>query len=227
MRNWLAALVLCCAANNTLAAQQITPSEQVISVQTDGSVELSSSGRAVFKNLLLPDAKLAENWLSAHLLQQRIAVDSSNVDRYARKQIISGQEAEMLRAGVAMIYASDGEIPANWQAAEAAARNAKTGIWASGEVLLAAENMADHLGEFHLVEGTVQAIYESKSATYLNFGKDWHDDFSITIPAKARRSMKPLLQQIKVGDRLRVRGGITQENGPMIKLLHAENLEKI
>lgn len=92
-------------------------------------------------------------------------------------------------------------------------------------ILISAENAAQHIGEFYVVEGKITKIYEGKSATYINFGDDWHTDFSVMIQAKHRRSMKALLSGLKAGDRVQVRGFIYEENGPMIALSHSDNIE--
>jgi hypothetical protein len=131
----------------------------------------------------------------------------------------------MLQAGVAITYASEEETPDSWRAAETTARTAKRGVWSDASFVLTPENAAQHISAFHVVEGTVTRIYEAKAATYINFGQDWHSDFSITIPGKIRRSMKDALLQLKPGSTIRVRGYITQENGPMVKLLKPDNLE--
>ncbi len=225
MRALVAALLFCCSLWPVLAAAKLTVTERVIAVLPDGSVQLETSGKAVFQNILFIDPKLAENWLAEHVLQQRIGIETGEEDRYGRMQIISDVEEKMLQAGVAIIAASEGDISASWRSAEAAARQAKRGVWANKDLLLTPDQAAAHINEFHVVEGKITRIYEAKTATYLNFGKDWHTDFSITIPAKLRRSMKDVLVGLHEGSFVRVRGGIYDENGPMIKLTHADTLE--
>lgn len=133
----------------------------------------------------------------------------------------------MLRDGVSILYASAEGIPTSQRVAEAAARAAKRGVWVNDSLTITPEKALELKGGFHLVEGTITRIYEGKSATYLNFGEDWQSDFSITIAPKLRRSMKTFLAHLKAGDRVRVRGSIIEENGPMIRLNHADNIEAI
>ncbi len=225
MRLLLAALLFCCAANSALAAAKPVPTERVIAVLPDGSLQLQTSGKAVLENILLPDAKLAESWLAAHALQQEIDVDADDKDRYGRVQFTSSIEEKMLHDGVALLYVSNGEVPDSWHAAEAAARKAGSGVWANKNLLLSPDALAQHESEFHVVEGTIKHIYEGKTATYLNFGADWHTDFSVTIPAKNRRRMQEVLDTLHEGSTVRVRGMVYEENGPMMKLTNAENLE--
>ena len=190
-------------------------------------MQLETSGKAVFANIIAPDAQRIDYWLSERVLQHDIPVIVRGEDRYGRSIITSNLESEMLRDGVAMIYATDGDIPADWWASERAARAQGGGVWSVKERVLTPENAAAHIGKFALVEGTVKRIYTSKSATYINFGDDWHSDFSVTIPGKTRRNMKDTLGAIKPGTRLSVRGMLYEENGPMIKLMSAENLVRL
>ena len=133
----------------------------------------------------------------------------------------------ILREGVAITYATGDAVPARWRAAEAQARSAKRGIWANDTLTITPEKALETTGGFYVVEGVITRIYEGKEGSYLNFGEDWHKDFSIAISPKLRRSMKVFLSTLNAGDRIRVRGSIVQENGPMIRLNHADNLEKL
>jgi len=223
------ALLFCCSINPAQAAETKLLRERAVAVLPDGSVQLAQTGKAVFASTIAPDADMANSWLAAHLLQQEISFAAMGTDRYGRALIISELQEKMLRDGVILIYASAGDIPASWRAAEASARAAKRGVWGDPALalLLTPETALKTMAGFHIVEGTITRIYEGKSATYLNFGEDWHSDFSITIAAKQRRSMKAFLADLKAGDRVCVRGSIVEENGPMIRLNHPDNLERL
>ena len=220
----LIGFMLCCSAPTLYAAENAAAIERVVAVKPDGSLVLSRSGNVVLANILFPDAPRAEAWLAEHVLQQEIHVTVGEADRYGRSQISSDVAEKMLRDGVAVYYATEDAIPANWKPMEDAARTANRGVWADKNFVSTSENAAQHVGKFRVVEGTITRIYEGKKETYLNFGDDWHSDFSITIPGKVRRSMKAQLATIKPGDKLRVRGAIYEENGPMIKLMRADNI---
>jgi hypothetical protein len=145
-------------------------------------------------------------------------------DRYGRERISAEEEVAMLREGVAVIFSQE-RIASEWVEAEASARREKRGIWGEKGFVLTAENADSHTQEFHVVEGTITRIYEAKHATYLDFGEDWHTDFSVTIAGRARRSFETLLEQVKVGTHVAVRGTLVEENGPMIHLNRPEQLE--
>lgn len=221
------AMVFCCSINHAHAAETQVLRERVVAVLPDGSLQLAQTGKAVFANTIAPDADTASSWLAAQVLQQEIRFTSSGTDRYGRTRITSDVQEKMLREGVILIYASAGDIPTSYHVAEASARAAKRGVWVNDSLTITPEKALELKGGFHLVEGTITRIYEGKSATYLNFGEDWQSDFSITIAPKLRRSMKTFLANLKAGDRVRVRGSIIEENGPMIRLNHADNIQAI
>lgn len=199
---------------------------QVTAIKSDGTLELSSGTAATIGNVIWPDIALAESWLAANLLQQKVSYVAGEEDRYGRSIIASDATVDALREGAAMLYAVEGDVPAAWHTAEASARAAKRGVWANETLVTDVGETPEAMGAFRVVEGAITRIYEGKSATYLNFAEDWHTDFSITIPGKVRRSMKAELAALDAGSRVRVRGYIHDENGPMITLTHAANLER-
>lgn len=209
----------------TKRVQQPERSERVVAVKADGSLQVSTSGWVVFRDVVWPDPALAENWLAQHMLQQSLTFTPGEEDRYGRVLIESEAVPSALRDGAASIYNIKEKLPDSWRQAEAQARAAKQGVWAQEGFVLTPETAAKHIGEFHVVEGKITKIYNGKSATYLNFGDDWHTDFSVMIAGKYRRGLKPLLETLAPGSMLRVRGYIYEENGPMIALTYADNLE--
>ncbi|MEZ5909561.1 MAG: thermonuclease family protein [Hyphomicrobiaceae bacterium] len=116
---------------------------------------------------------------------------------------------------------------------EAAARAQKLGLWANAAY---AVRPAWRTGElrryrhtFQLVEGRVQRVSHGKGQTYLNFGRDWRSDFTITIRAGVRRTLAAAgidLTRLQ-GRVVRVRGWLIQRNGPLIEISQAEELEVV
>ena len=80
---------------------------------------------------------------------------------------------------------------------------------------------------FQLVEGTVMDAAEVKGRVYLNFGADWKTDFTVLVPAKARKALarQGMDPATFKGRTIRVRGWLKDYNGPMIELTHPEQLE--
>lgn len=200
--------------------------EKVVSIGADHAVELEHTGMVTFANVVFPDDALIERWMGSHLLQKEINFESYAKDRYGRVSIVSDMEEAMLRDGVAVIYATKAP-PSSWHAAEASARQAKRGVWAEPNFIITPADAGKHLQQFRFVEGTITYIYDAKRATFLNFGNDWHQDFSVAIPGRARRGMKTELDALHKGSRIRVRGTLYEENGPMIRIDRPEQLESL
>jgi len=118
---------------------------------------------------------------------------------------------------------------------EAAARTAKLGLWADPYYeVLNAEAPTDvlaRLGRFALVEGKVVSVRESRATVYVNFGRHWSEDFTVTIPKRNERNFSAAgvdLQKL-AGRRVRVRGWIEERGGtagsPYIEAAHPEQVE--
>lgn len=224
---WLLMLIICAVAATSQAAKapaRAALTEQVAALGPDQAIQLATSGSAVFADIIFPDAALAEQWLGTNLVQKPLTFTAHDPDRYGRRLIHSDMVPDMLRAGVAVTYAT-AKLPAGWQAAEASARLAKRGVWGQGRLVVAPQNAAQHIHQFRVVEGTVTRVFTTKSATYVNFGDNWQSDFSVTIAGRARRGMKEVLAQLHEGTRVRVRGTLYEENGPMVKITRPEQFE--
>lgn len=184
---------------------------------------------AILAGVLVPDCALLQTRFTAWEKQPGVKTRFLAPDRYGRASIIpslkrrSLQES-LLRDGEALIYDA-AAAPAAWRKAEAAAQAGKQGIWAQNDWFVQA---ADDLkiGEFYFVTGTITRTYAGYDATYLNFGEDWHEDFSVMVPRRVLRSFKGLLENLE-GKRVRVRGVTVLENGPMIVLSRPEQMEML
>lgn len=211
------------AGTNALAAEAMT--DRVRAIQANQTVLLETGGPATFAEVVFPDPSLIEPWLGSRLLQKEITYTPvGENDRYGRVVMKSDLQEAMLRDGVAVLF-SMGHPLKSWQSVEDEARLAGRGIWGKPGFVLTPNDAGEHMQEFHVIEGAITHIYEGKHATYLNFGEDWHTDFSVMIPGRAKRSFAKTLEQLGEGSRVQVRGVITQENGPMIRLSRPEQLE--
>ncbi len=87
--------------------------------------------------------------------------------------------------------------------------------------------MAAERGHFALVEGKVLSVRQSGGTIYLNFGRHWTRDFSVTIASRLRRTFGAAgIEPDKLeGRRIRVRGWIEQRNGPIIDAAAPEQIE--
>jgi len=139
-------------------------------------------------------------------------------------------QGEMLGLGMARVYsfADNRALVAEMLALERQAGAARRGIWSHPFYAIRRPSRAARdAGTFQIVEGVVLAAARVKGRVYLNFGPDWHTDFTVTIPSRAQRLFRragidPLAFE---GRRLRVRGWIRMFNGPLIEATHPEQIE--
>ena len=74
-------------------------------------------------------------------------------------------------------------------------------------------------GRFALVEGRVLSVRESGGTVYLNFGRRWTEDFTVTIAKRNERTFAAAGLEPKRLERLRirVRGFVEERGGPWIE----------
>jgi endonuclease YncB( thermonuclease family) len=118
-------------------------------------------------------------------------------------------------------------------AAEKGARTAKRRLWANPNFApLSSENLPGlgaARGHFALVEGKVVSVRESGATIYVNFGRRWTRDFTVTVLKRQRRAFAAAgidLKQFE-GRRIRVRGFIERRGGPIIAASAPEQIEPI
>jgi endonuclease YncB( thermonuclease family) len=160
-------------------------------------------------------------------------------DRYGRQPsfvFLAGTEttvqSELLRRGEALVSTeiTNKDCAAELAAAEAEARQAKTGTWADPAAIKNAESPGDILagiGRFTVIEGKVLSVRQAGATTYLNFGRNWTRDFAVTIS----RRMVPAFEATGLGlkslenRRIRVRGYVEARGGPRIEVLRVGQIE--
>lgn len=141
----------------------------------------------------------------------------------------------MLAAGTARVSARVGDraCAAALLRTETAAREAKRGLWADPNFApLSAENLPRleaERGQFALVEGKVLSVRESGAIIYMNFGRRWTRDFSVTILRRQRQAFAAAGVELKKleGHRVRVRGWIERRGGPIIAAVVPEQIELV
>ncbi len=141
-------------------------------------------------------------------------------------------QEEMIRLGLARVYT----WPDTWQnssalyAAERKARESKRGIWGLPyyAVRTPEPNMlAQDVDSFQLVEGIITSTADVRGTIYLNFGADYKTDFTIVVAKKNRRNLERAGFDVLSleGAKVRIRGWIELQNGPMIWLDDPNRLE--
>ena len=166
----------------------------------------------------------------------------SDIDRYGRVVALvttQGGRTEqsvqraLLEQGNARVSAQIGDsgCAAELLNAERSARAAGLGLWADPHyVVRNAEDPAGILavrGHFAVVEGKVLSVRESGGLIYVNFGRRWSEDFTVTVLKRNERSFTAAGMPLKklAGQRVRVRGTIEERGGPWIEAARPEQIE--
>ena len=127
-------------------------------------------------------------------------------------------QGELIAAGLARVADRVGAhaCAADLLKREHAARAAKLGLWSDPYYeVLDAETPTDvlaHRGGFALVEGRVLSVRESGATIYVNFGRHWSEDFTVTVLKRNERNFAAAGLDLKSleGRRVRVRGWIEE-----------------
>ena len=112
------------------------------------------------------------------------------------------------------------------RASEETARKEKRGLWRH-QVYEAAPAGPDlRIGRFLIVEGVPVADGGGR-VRYLNFAENWREDFTLRAARRPARALERAGLGFKslVGKRIRVRGWSFKNNGPMIEIECADQIE--
>jgi endonuclease YncB( thermonuclease family) len=160
-------------------------------------------------------------------------------DRYgrtaARLYLEAGRiwvEGALLRAGLLRVFTlrDDRACAAPLLAAEAAGRAAGAGLWADPQFAIRRADdpvLSGAGGQFQIVEGEVLSTGRTAAAAYLNFGRNWSTDFTVTVNMGDIELLESegLELDALAGRRIRVRGWLSVEDGPAMKVDHPEQIE--
>ena len=193
-------------------------------------------GRPNFRKWpLADDAKAALSTL-AKGRKVRLTYGGRRVDRWGRLLAHlygpGGQwiQGELLKRGMARVYsfADNRAKIAEMLALERTARKARKGIWDHPYYQIrTADDAARHTNSFQLVEGRVLQVAQVRGRAFLNFGRDWRKDFTISLTSRAVRTFEKAGRPPRdyEGKRIRVRGWLKWRNGPAISATHPEQIE--
>lgn len=162
-------------------------------------------------------------------------------DRYGRQPAFvfldgsdTSVQGQLLEQGHALVSAdvSDKDCASSLAAAEAAARQARRGIWTDSSVIKSAESPGDILamiGRFIVVEGKVLSVRQAGATTYLNFGRNWTRGFAATISKRMTSAFGAAGTDLKSLEnrRIRVRGWVEMRGGPRIEVLRTGQIELV
>ena len=172
----------------------------------------------------------------------KLAFGGRRADRYGRALahvfVVTGVaeewvQGDMLDAGQARAYGLDENFVCGKEliAHEAIARASRLGLWANAVYGPKSAERSDYLmrlrGKYERIVGKVESVGITKSATYLNFGTDWHTDFTVRIDKRVLAANLEFASRLKSieGVHVSVRGWIVRRDGPAIELADPSELE--
>lgn len=221
-------------------------SERIVT-EVSGFSRHGDIGLASGQNIHLADIALPERepWRNEafrklkSLVGKQVEVSfDGKADRWSRHRAtveFSGQDvaSQLVDGGLALVDSGESGVLCNptLLEIEQRARDRQAGFWSkrSTQTLsaLAPEMILKHEGRFALVEGHIIGVGIRKKWTYLNFGRDWKSDFTVSISSAVWAKMQEsgLNAETLKGKSVRVRGIIRQWNGPSLEILAPEMLE--
>jgi hypothetical protein len=224
-----------------------TREDRLDGIGAEGDLMLSSGQLARLTGIRLADSpyrQQALDWLKAQSGHPLLVTVQGHPDRWDRLPL----RARLLRsegtfdlahglveAGLAVV--DPGADPAFCQpellALEETARERRLGLWAEARYNPISVDQTDRLqeriGSFVIVEGRIRSIGERKQRTYLNFGGQWADDFTIIVPRKTWLLMaeRGLSGETLKGHIIRTRGILQSWQGTALTIDLPEMIERL
>jgi endonuclease YncB( thermonuclease family) len=174
--------------------------------------------------------------------QVDLLVPGSGPDRYSRVvafafvRVLSGEalvQHELVATGRALVSPAPTAATCRiyLRNAERDARNARFGLWGDPyHVVKQASDWADVLaeqGRFALVRGKVLSVRESGGIVYVNFGRRWSEQLTVTILKRNEGTFvgAGLTPKALAGRSVEVRGWIEERGGPAMEVTRPEQIE--
>lgn len=146
-----------------------------------------------------------------------------------------GWRSMLLSAGLVMLVPETGQDVSKLIGMEDTAIKSRSGMWsdlggrtayyvvAQGAGLAKTPTARDAIGKFAVIDGTIKSIEHQEWRSYLNFGSNWREDFTIALDAATRDAFAPNGDfqgtfQDWIGKKVRVRGVIENRGGPYVAL---------
>ncbi|NVK19514.1 MAG: hypothetical protein HWE30_12520 [Methylocystaceae bacterium] len=198
--------------------------DEVLEITPPFELKLKKTGPIRLAGLLYDEKVTALNDLIKPGDKVKLRLLSNKPDRYNRK--------------AAHVYLDDGTwvqgalvsqgqaIPFPYEGEETLVRDL---YLLEGPKVFSALNTDMPTDQFAIVEGRVVDVAHVKGTTYLNFGANWRDDFTVKIPKANHYIFKRYgLKTDRLKDkRIRIRGWVSKQNGPMIEARHPAQIEVI
>jgi endonuclease YncB( thermonuclease family) len=157
-------------------------------------------------------------------LAVQVFVAERDSERWVQPELVAAGHARVSRVG-------DRACATALLVREQTARRGMLGLWSDPYYALRrAEEpttVAAERGRFAVVEGNVLSVRESGGTIYVNFGRRWSEDFTVTIAKRNERAFAAagLEPKALAGRRVRVRGWIEERGGPWVEATRPEQIE--
>jgi len=174
----------------------------------------------------------------------KLVFSSKRTDRYDRrsahvfvpsrnKNTTLWVQGEMIGSGLARAFPNTPDATCIKQLLkfEKDARNKRAGLWNSRFYnIIPADDLKSlnrALGRLQLVEGRVHSVSVRRNRSYINFSKEWRQDFTITLkrPVLKLFTKSGINVEQLSGKYIRVRGWLDRHNGPTIAVYHVAQIE--
>lgn len=122
---------------------------------------------------------------------------------------------------------------------EEKARKSAAGFWADPDYAIKTpDNVGRYEDSYQIVQGKILSVAVNNGGVFFNFGLDWKTDFTLRIPENFAMVMgRTYMDETTLaretnpnnwkGRVIRVRGWVSENNGPMMTLTHREQLDLI
>ncbi len=221
--------------------------DRVQDVTARGELALARGGLTALAGIRLPDEPRSRDkslaWLRQYIGHPVWTTERSERDRWGRSpvRLTVGDRGTCLdlahglvQGGLALVDPGpQGIFSPDLQALETAARKGGLGLWAEdrykalpvGQV----DRLRERIGRFVLIQGRVRSVGERRARTYLNFGSDWTNDFTLIIPRKTWIAMgeRGLTAATLKGRQIRARGILEDWQGPALTVTVPEMIEAL
>lgn len=223
------------AAETAVVCQGRELARGTVATIVDGRSFLLSDGREVkLAAIEVPAGARARAALAELMAGRDVTLHGrSESDRYGRLvafATVSGSETPiqyaLLAKGQARFagLAEDKDCRAGLLRQENTARAGKLGLWADPVYAIRRSETpaAIERGRFAVVEGRVLSVRESGATIYVNFGRRWSEDFTVTIARRNHQAFVAAGLEPKslAGRDIRVRGFVEERGGPLIEAAH-------
>ena len=227
------------------------PQTVAVTFQPAEGTFIAASGEIFFASdlhVLEEDGVMSIDAASGSSLVERVhqAVPIGPEDRWGQAPawILAGTgasrkllQAQQLEQGLALFdpVQADGDCANALRQAEALARQARSGNWSKAEPRLVfpanmPERFAGMDGRFVIARGRIVSLGKTRSTRYLNFGKYWKTDFTVTVNSADEEAFNAALGRsgrtldTLAGELVELRGFVQDRDGPLMALRSAEQL---